>query len=143
MADKGGVNSISWSQQTNVVTTTDNNLNNNNSNNDNMNTKSQVIQRFASGGCDNKVKIWRFNYQTNKWEMETELSGHSNWVRGVAWAPIPGASSYSIVASCSEVLRTIFFLISFFCGVLHFLFFDTAFLFGCMFYFSVLFFCFL
>lgn len=61
--------------------------------------------RLVVGGCDNRVRFWTLNSETNEWEQDdfdsskTEIF-HSDWVRDVAWAPSVG--SESIVASCSE-----------------------------------------
>ncbi|KAJ3123239.1 GTPase-activating protein S13 [Nowakowskiella sp. JEL0407] len=59
-----------------------------------LNTK-----RFASGGCDNLVKIWR--EENGAWKQEEVLEGHTDWVRDVAWAPNTGLPS-SDLASCSQ-----------------------------------------
>lgn len=61
--------------------------------------------RIVVGGCDNKVRFWRHNTETNEFEQESFDSSkasifHSDWVRDVAWAPIVGP--ISTVASCSE-----------------------------------------
>jgi len=58
------------------------------------------VKRFVSGGCDGRVKIWKYSPQENKWSEET-LGGHSDWVRDVAWAPSIGLPTNTI-ASCSE-----------------------------------------
>lgn len=55
--------------------------------------------RLATGGCDNLVKIWRF--EQGKWILEHELAGHSDWVRDVTWAPNGGVPLLTIV-SCSQ-----------------------------------------
>ncbi|GAA5914210.1 hypothetical protein JCM8208_001519 [Rhodotorula glutinis] len=53
----------------------------------------QQVKRFATGGCDGLVKIWAFNDSTKEWAPDASehvLSGHSDWVRDVAWAPSVG-----------------------------------------------------
>ena len=63
--------------------------------------------RLATAGSDNGIRIWVKNTSTGIWEQESfdtvtaNDSGHKDWVRDVAWAPvvIPGRS---IIASCSE-----------------------------------------
>jgi len=60
-----------------------------------------ALKRFVTGGCDNLVKIWRWDDQTNKWLLEHTLDGHSDWVRDVAWAPNLGICMNTI-ASCSQ-----------------------------------------
>jgi len=58
--------------------------------------------RLASGGSDNLIKLWQLNPSQNEWKQEEEvLSGHSDWVRDVAWAPNVGLP-YSTIASCSQ-----------------------------------------
>lgn len=77
-AHYGGVNSVSWSTQ-------------------------HRVQRFASGGSDGRVIVWR-RKQDNEWVADNYLTdnGHKDWVRDVAWAPSPSQSSVAILASCSE-----------------------------------------
>lgn len=65
------------------------------------------VQRLATGGCDNMVRVWRFSGQEQRWHRETELrregqTTHDDWVRDVAWAPsvgLPGA----MIATCGQV----------------------------------------
>jgi len=60
------------------------------------------IKRFASGGCDNLVKIWRFSENENVPKVEETLEGvHTDWVRDVAWSPNIGLPT-STIASCSQ-----------------------------------------
>ena len=61
--------------------------------------------KIAVGGCDNRVRIWKLNAETNEWEQENFDSSkaeipHTDWVRDVAWAPSVGP--ISTIASCSE-----------------------------------------
>lgn len=61
---------------------------------------------FASGGCDNLVKLWRFllikfREDQGTWKEETALAGHTDWVRDVAFAPSLG-STRTYLASCSQ-----------------------------------------
>ena len=58
-------------------------------------------KRLVSCGCDNLVKVWRFNDAENQWVVEDVLEGHADWVRDVAWAPSVGLASATI-ASCSQ-----------------------------------------
>ena len=64
-----------------------------------------AVQRLASAGCDNKVRVYRHTAGStagvNGWECETTLSRHRDWVRDVAWAPGSGISS-NLLASCSD-----------------------------------------
>ena len=65
-----------------------------------------LIKRFVSGGCDNLVKIWKYNEEEDKWSEEHKLEGHSDWVRDVAWAPSIGLQK-SYIASCSQDRRVL------------------------------------
>ncbi|KAI7979159.1 hypothetical protein LOK49_Contig480G00002 [Camellia lanceoleosa] len=51
------------------------------------------IQKLASGGCDNTIKVWKL-YNGN-WKMDCfpALQMHADWVRDVAWAPNLGLQS--------------------------------------------------
>ncbi|KAK6913174.1 WD40 repeat [Dillenia turbinata] len=59
------------------------------------------VQKLASGGCDNTVKVWKL-YNGN-WKMDCfpALQKHSDWVRDVAWAPNLGLPK-STMASASQ-----------------------------------------
>ena len=60
-----------------------------------------LVQKLASGGCDNTVKVWKL-YNGN-WKMDCfpPLQMHSGWVRDVSWAPNLGLPK-STIASASE-----------------------------------------
>ncbi|GAB5590087.1 GTPase-activating protein S13 [Umbelopsis nana] len=60
-----------------------------------------IVNRFASAGCDNLIKIWSWKEDLNTWKDEETLDGHSDWVRDVAWAPNIGLPK-SYLASCSQ-----------------------------------------
>ncbi|KAH8551671.1 WD40-repeat-containing domain protein [Umbelopsis sp. PMI_123] len=60
-----------------------------------------IVNRFASAGCDNLIKIWSWKEDLNTWKEEETLDGHSDWVRDVAWAPNIGLPK-SYLASCSQ-----------------------------------------
>ncbi|CAG8550764.1 9838_t:CDS:2, partial [Diversispora eburnea] len=60
-----------------------------------------VSKRFASGGCDNNIKIWSYREDVNEWKEDETLEGHTDWVRDVAWAPNVGLPK-SYLASCSQ-----------------------------------------
>lgn len=66
----------------------------------------QLVKRFVSGGCDNLVKIWRYDDTDEKWIEEQKLEAHSDWVRDVGWAPSIGLPK-SYIASCSQDRRVI------------------------------------
>ncbi|KAL0450619.1 UNVERIFIED_CONTAM: protein transport protein SEC13A [Sesamum latifolium] len=61
----------------------------------------EPVQKLASGGCDNTVKVWKL-YNDN-WKMDCfpALQMHSDWVRDVAWAPNLGLPK-STIASASQ-----------------------------------------
>ena len=65
-------------------------------------TTVQTVRRFASAGCDNLVKIWGFQEDTQTWSEEEILDGHTDWVRDVAWAPNIGLPR-SYIATASQV----------------------------------------
>ena len=57
-------------------------------------------KRLATCGCDNLVKIWRFDENSGGWSADgAPLAAHSEWVRDVAFAP--RLSSPSSAASTS------------------------------------------
>lgn len=62
---------------------------------------SDLVQKLASGGCDNTVKIWKL--YNGQWKMDCfpALQMHADWVRDVAWAPNLGLPK-STVASASQ-----------------------------------------
>jgi len=59
------------------------------------------VKRFASAGCDNLVKIWRYRQDSHSWVEEEILEGHTDWVRDVAWAPNIGLPR-SYIATASQ-----------------------------------------
>ncbi|KAF3787192.1 transport protein SEC13-like protein B [Nymphaea thermarum] len=65
------------------------------------NSPSDAVQKLASGGCDNTVKVWKL--QNGVWKMDCfpALQKHSDWVRDVAWAPNLGLPK-STIASASQ-----------------------------------------
>ncbi|CAH2445764.1 COPII vesicle coat, Nup84 nuclear pore sub-complex and Seh1-associated (SEA) complex subunit [Komagataella phaffii CBS 7435] len=56
-------------------------------------------RRFVSGGCDNLVKIWRYDDAAKTFIEEEAFQGHSDWVRDVAWSPSRLSKSYIATAS--------------------------------------------
>lgn len=64
----------------------------------------QPTQRFVTGGCDNRIKIWGIQ-KDGQWVeqdcFQNRDNAHHDWVRDVAWAPGLGLQS-STIASCSE-----------------------------------------
>lgn len=58
------------------------------------------VRWFVTGGSDNLLKIWNWNAEVGQFLEETQLEGHSDWVRDVAWAPSILPKSY--IASASQ-----------------------------------------
>jgi protein transport protein SEC13 len=63
--------------------------------------QSDFVQKLASGGCDNTVKIWKLYNGSWKMDCFPALQMHADWVRDVAWAPNLGLPK-STVASASQ-----------------------------------------
>ncbi|XP_051114751.1 protein transport protein SEC13 homolog B-like [Andrographis paniculata] len=61
----------------------------------------EPIQKLASGGCDNTVKVWKLYNGSWKMDCFPALQMHSDWVRDVAWAPNLGLPK-STIASASQ-----------------------------------------
>lgn len=59
------------------------------------------VQRFASAGCDNVIKIWQFNKEQSRWEVIDTLQGHTDWIRDVTYSPNIGLPR-SYLASASQ-----------------------------------------
>ncbi|GJR22333.1 transport protein Sec13 homolog B-like protein [Tanacetum coccineum] len=59
------------------------------------------VQKLASGGNDNTVKIWKFANGAWKMDSVSALKMHSDMVRDVAWAPNLGLPK-STIASGSQ-----------------------------------------
>lgn len=75
--------------------------------------QTRTVRRFASAGCDNVVKIWEYSDDPQagvdpsgagaggRWREVEQLTGHSDWVRDVAFAPNVGLPR-SYLATCSQ-----------------------------------------
>jgi len=49
------------------------------------------------------LQVWRFNEKTGEWQQEgPALTGHSDWVRDVAWAPNLGLPSNTLASAGQE-----------------------------------------
>ncbi|KAK9803273.1 hypothetical protein WJX72_004840 [[Myrmecia] bisecta] len=60
----------------------------------------QPEKRFVSAGCDNTVKTWRYSEQAHEWQQDgPALTGHTDWVRDVAWAPNLGLPMTTIASA--------------------------------------------
>ncbi len=60
------------------------------------------VQKLASGGCDNTVKVWK--YTGGNWRLDCfpPLSKHTDWVRDVAWAPNLGLPKCTIASASQD-----------------------------------------
>jgi len=93
-AHKGGVNAVSWGPDIKtgaLVTKTGP-------------SPQPKTMRLVTGGCDNRVKVWRFSSDKQKWvndRFKNDENKHTDWVRDVAWAPSLGLPTNTI-ASASE-----------------------------------------
>jgi len=63
------------------------------------------VRRLVTGGSDNEVKLWEYNANTTTYDNLCTLSGHSDWVRDVAWSPTPLSKSYIASASQDHTVR--------------------------------------
>lgn len=95
-AHGAGVNSVSWAPATtpgSIVSS-------------NPGPGATGHRRFATGGCDNLVKIWALDPQAGGYQLEREpLAGHTDWVRDVAWSPTVLQKSYIASASQDKTVR--------------------------------------
>jgi len=57
--------------------------------------------RLASAGCDNFVRVWRFDENTLSVTREDELT-HTDWVRDVSWAPNIASPSYVMATGTQD-----------------------------------------
>jgi protein transport protein SEC13 len=65
-----------------------------------------VTRRFVTGGSDNTLKIWVYDPAINTYKLEREpLTGHTDWVRDVAWSPTVLQKSYIASASQDRTVR--------------------------------------
>lgn len=109
-----GVNAISWAPPISSVSTIFRPNTNTNSNpgapasgdTSTLLSRPTLVRRFVSGGCDNLIKIWKYEVDQDKWVEERSLDSHNDWVRDVAWAPSIGLPKWYI-ASCSQDKKVI------------------------------------
>lgn len=62
-------------------------------------------RRFATGGSDCLVRLWEFRAQSGSYEPLATLSGHTDWVRDVAWSPSMLGKTYIASASQDKSVR--------------------------------------
>lgn len=89
-----GVNSVSWAPSTtpgSLVSSA---------------SGAQGLRRFVTGGSDNLLRIWAFDTASGTYKPEgAPLSGHTDWVRDVAWSPTVLQKSYIASASQDKTVR--------------------------------------
>lgn len=102
-AHSHGVNAISWAPPISSVSTI---YKNTEAPDTSTMSRSILIKRFVSGGCDSLAKIWRYREEEETWVEEKTLEAHSDWVRDVAWAPSIGLSKW-FIATCSQDKKVI------------------------------------
>ncbi|QDS74318.1 hypothetical protein FKW77_004089 [Venturia effusa] len=90
-----GVNSVSWAPSVSAGAVT--------SAAPQQNTA--PLRRIVTGGSDCLVKIWDFSTETGSWNCVSELTGHSDWVRDVSWAPTILTKSYIASASQDKTVK--------------------------------------
>ncbi|KAL6585069.1 Protein transport protein S13 A [Orobanche minor] len=60
------------------------------------------VQKLISGGCDNTVKVWKFDDGVWRLDCLPVLNMHSDWVRDVAWAPNLGLPKSTIASAAQD-----------------------------------------
>lgn len=64
------------------------------------------LKPIVTGGSDNLVKIWKLKSEdSQEYELDTVLEGHSDWVRDVTWSPSTLLRNY--IASGSQDRRVL------------------------------------
>lgn len=64
------------------------------------------VRRFVTGGSDNTLRLWAFDTASQSYKQEREpLTGHTDWVRDVAWSPTVLQKSYIASASQDKTVR--------------------------------------
>jgi protein transport protein SEC13 len=89
-----GVNSVSWAPAVapgQVISASGN--------------QAGAARRFVTGGSDCQVKLWDFSAETGSWQSTQILTGHTDWVRDVAWSPTVLSKSYIASASQDKTVR--------------------------------------
>ncbi|ETV98634.1 hypothetical protein H310_08751 [Aphanomyces invadans] len=67
----------------------------------------QGVRRVVVGGCDSNVKIWTLPENSSTWHQTESLpTGHTDWVRDVAWAPNAGMPC-NVIASGGDDRRVL------------------------------------
>lgn len=91
-----GVNSVSWAPSStpgSLVSST-------------ATAANGGVRRFVTGGSDNLLRLWAFDAASQSYKQEREpLTGHTDWVRDVAWSPSVLQKSYIASASQDKTVR--------------------------------------
>mmetsp|Transcript_1068 Transcript_1068/g.1658 ORF Transcript_1068/g.1658 Transcript_1068/m.1658 type:complete len:303 (-) Transcript_1068:39-947(-) len=87
-AHNAGCNAVSWAPASQVGSLTG------------SSNSTGHVKRLVTGGCDNQVSIWTAQ-ENGEFIKEANLTGHSDWVRDVAWSPNIGLP-YECIASASQ-----------------------------------------
>lgn len=64
-----------------------------------------AARRFVTGGSDCQVKLWEFSAESGSYGSSSVLTGHTDWVRDVAWSPTVLSKSYIASASQDKTVR--------------------------------------
>jgi len=90
-----GVNSVSWAPSTTPGSLVSSNPG-----------PAGGVRRFVTGGSDNVLRLWAFDQASQTYKQEREpLTGHTDWVRDVAWSPTVLQKSYIASASQDKTVR--------------------------------------
>jgi protein transport protein SEC13 len=90
-----GVNSVSWAPSTAPGSLVSSNPG-----------AAGGVRRFVTGGSDNVLKLWAFDQASQSYKQERDpLTGHTDWVRDVAWSPTVLQKSYIASASQDKTVR--------------------------------------
>eukprot|EP01105_Mastigella_eilhardi_P010626 TRINITY_DN2476_c0_g1_i3.p1 TRINITY_DN2476_c0_g1~~TRINITY_DN2476_c0_g1_i3.p1 ORF type:complete len:303 (-),score=73.94 TRINITY_DN2476_c0_g1_i3:150-1058(-) len=89
LAHKAGVNAVSWAPAISPASLLS------------AAPAPPPARRLVTGGCDNTVRVWRYQDAEHRFVEQATLDAHRDWVRDVAWAPSIGMP-YSCIASCSQ-----------------------------------------
>ncbi len=91
-----GVNSVSWAPSTTPGSLVSSSAN----------AGAGGVRRFVTGGSDNMLRLWVFDSAIQNYKQEREpLTGHTDWVRDVAWSPSVLQKSYIASASKDKTVR--------------------------------------
>lgn len=91
-----GVNSVSWAPSTTPGSLVSSGAG----------SAAGGVRRFVTGGSDNTLRLWAYDAASQTYQQEREpLTGHTDWVRDVAWSPIVLQKSYIASASQDKTVR--------------------------------------